>query len=158
MNTNYSEPVPEITHPENLFADKSLIITNRRVDNAGTANNRYKLAFVFFHPQQQLPPNLLEMLEKLAAACQFKPGEFLLFNSLPQTNVTLGSVMQNYHPGMVLLFGDVLMHRNMAPLKRNTPYWFGETLVIKTETLEKLATNSAEKLALWNLLKKVLSI
>ncbi len=74
-----------------------------------------KILVVYESAEEQLPVNQKEMMEKLAAACKFKPDEVGFLN----TRVTTGSLADwknNFHPNYILAFGAINLRRNLPPL------------------------------------------
>lgn len=124
-----------------------------------SANNQPGTLAVLLYKAEgdSLPAPQQEMLEKMMAACKFKPEEVQYVN-LQQDEITLGDVLAMNGLRLVLIFGKYEGSRNMTALKLNVPVALSGVEVLLTDSLEKLAAEPKLKGNLWTALKGALGL
>jgi hypothetical protein len=104
-----------------------------------------------------LPQPLKDMLDKIMQACLFKTDEVIYLNHKPEPR-SFSNISSNYQPEIILVFGDINLSHNLAPLIKNRPYEINGVKVLRTENLEKLDQMKAEKSALWTSLQSMFTL
>ena len=147
-----------LTKPGFLFEREKLFQVNDKLINKSADANFYKVAFVFNHPEQQLPAPLKEMADKLVTACKFKPEEVIYINQNAGHYLSLNELTSQFNIKFVLAFGNVVLSRNLNKLTRHLPYNFGQLKILQTDSLESLEKNSVAKKILWAALASTLEL
>lgn len=150
----------KLNSAELLFDKQKVFVKTSTVNKTKlSANNQADTQAVLLYKADGdiLPDAQREMLEKMMAACKFKPEEVQYIN-LKNDEATLGDVLAMNGLRLVLVFGKYEASRNMAALKLNVPVNLSGVEVLLTDSLEKLSTEPKLKGNLWNALKGALRL
>lgn len=150
----------QLNTPHVLFSKQKLMRVSgnveKKISEPALAAN-YRAVFIYSYEKEELSEVFKEMFGKLSGACKFKPEQTLFINS-SFNPVTLGQLQAQYKPELILVFGEMLVSRNLAKLKKHYPYDVSGAVVIKTETIENLELVKGEKLKLWGVLQQALKL
>lgn len=150
----------KLDSPELLF-DKQKIymhLTNAgQNDDLPRINDDTAALVLYAAKNSEISDSQKEMLDKMMAACKFKPNQVQYMN-VNGVKVALGQLLGNKTPKLVLLFGKLPLSGNLGQLAKHQPVTLNGVDVILTEQLDKLEVSNADKSALWNTLKMVLNI
>ena len=116
-----------------------------------------RVVILYESAQTELPDTERGMLDKMMQACKCKQEEVLYIN-LNGKNTSLGDLINQYSPELVLVFGKVSVSRNMQEMKKNIPHVISNVKVVPAESLDKLVASTDEKQRLWAILQKVLNL
>lgn len=150
----------KLNSAELLFDKQKIFVKTSTVNKTKlSANNQAGTQAVLLYKADgdRLPAAQQEMLEKMMAACKFKPEEAQYIN-LKNDEATLGDVLAMNGLRLVLIFGKYEASRNMTALKLNIPVNLSGVEVLLTDSLEKLTAEPKLKGNLWNALKGALGL
>ncbi len=144
-----------LSSPGTLFQNKKIFHVNGYTDEKFL---KASVILLYEYAEPELPEQLKTMAVKILQACQFKPEETVFVNIKHEKNTSLGAILKRYNPELILVFGNINPSRNIAALKKNIPYTFGNLKLLRAESFDYLEKNPPEKQALWLSLKKMLGL
>ncbi len=147
-----------LSSPEALFNKQKVFRISGNVENIPLQQDRCRIVVVYEAGAAGLPPALKETADKIVLACKFKMEEAVYINGSAAGDISLGVLQNRYSPEMVLVFGDVLLGKNMPKFKKQVPYQLGGLNVLCASNLEMLDKNPGEKKLLWGLLQQILKL
>jgi len=148
----------ELSSPDLLFNKQKVFHLIDSVTKTTIEKSLRKAVIVFDVTPEIIAPAMTEMLDKLIQACRFKPEETIYLNARFASDVSLITLQNTYQPDVVLIFGDVVISRNLTKLRKNFPYELNGVKIVNAESMELLLKNDAAKKALWGVLKKMLNL
>lgn len=125
-------------------------------------NRRSLLFLVSFPDHEFLPPEQLVFIEKILAACKYKPEDIAILNTA-RVPVVFGALKQPFHPQVIFLWGMPASRLDMQGIFPDfVPTPFDGVQVVSVPTPEWMHSPSPQgqelKQRLWACLKKLFSL
>jgi hypothetical protein len=116
-----------------------------------------KAIVLYASSRPQISDSQTEMLNKIMTACKFESSEVQYIN-LQLNPASVGEIISNYSPDIILVFGKTSLGRNMTELPENRAVSISGVQVLRTAELDKVETDAAVKKKLWITLQNILNI
>lgn len=145
----------KLESPEYLFNKRKVYAHTADVDKLAGASQ--VKALLVYNSNGDLNPAHREMLDKMMAACKFKEGETAYVNAAAAP-VSLSALQNQYKPGLLVVFGDIVLSKNLAKPVKYVPIEMSGAALLYADTLAQLGTDGAAKKKLWGALQRVLGL
>ncbi len=147
----------EINHPVLLFQNQKIFVKKRQNLPKNEWLKGADVVVIFFEKNNEWKQDWEEMLNKLVAACGFKPENMLRINVASERFV-LSEIQKEINTKLMLLFGDFSITNNMSEIPRNFPFCLSGSVIIRTVDLSGIVTDKIQKSKLWGALQSGLNL